>query len=150
MHIIDQRGAIYGKSWEYTNRAIKSLVRANARILTSSVSMQYLTILSKLHRLAHTPNHLDSWIDIEGYAELVIRWTGLIPVNIPSSKIEEMTADINLYLPERSFQCYSGESQLFIALLKHLTVEPYGDIWCSIRDLSQTTVDALKKSGDYA
>jgi hypothetical protein len=76
--ILEQRGEVYGDFFEGISleaTILKGMTDRYAEHHGSSmnpVNVIYLSkIVMKLSRLAVSPNHLDSWTDIAGYARLV-------------------------------------------------------------------------------
>lgn len=73
--ILDERRNQYG-SFEnvalYTEHVNKVLSN-NAENRTDAMNMAIYMIASKLARIASgNPNHKDSWVDIAGYAQLIV------------------------------------------------------------------------------
>jgi hypothetical protein len=76
--ILQQRGAIYGDFFEGITLESNVLNEICVRYEShhgESLPMEYYLFFSKivmkLSRLAITPDHIDSWVDIAGYARLV-------------------------------------------------------------------------------
>ena len=69
--IIDRRGKDYGHSRENFGR-IAELWSTYKGVEFSREDVAVLFILAKVARLAQTPNHKDSLLDIGGYAALAI------------------------------------------------------------------------------
>lgn len=69
--ILDVREAMYGEAWLMTGEALATYSSRLTRILETPYGFAWIMILNKLHRLMQTPTHADSWIDIQGYAQLV-------------------------------------------------------------------------------
>ena len=76
--ILEQRGEVYGDF--YGGVSLEALIlnsmtdryEEHHGSCMDPVNVIYLSkIVMKLSRLAVTPNHLDSWTDIAGYARLV-------------------------------------------------------------------------------
>lgn len=67
-----ERGAAYGDAWWLTGFVVAELQTHTKPIMLSCYMLNWITILCKLMRLLKTPNHLDSWVDIAGYAQLVV------------------------------------------------------------------------------
>lgn len=72
--LLAERGATYGDAWLVTGIIVELLRQRRLldRIISSSYFYNWITILCKLVRLLATPNHLDSWRDIIGYAQLIV------------------------------------------------------------------------------
>lgn len=76
--VLEQRGAIYGdyQSGCHLRGYIMTMLRAEYEVNHNGTAMpdihqQHLwDIINKIIRLAVTPNHIDSWVDIQGYANL--------------------------------------------------------------------------------
>ena len=74
---LEQRGKVYG-SYETNVQAVSDIMRTLQEVyrekngvdmsLFDCTNIQYIVI--KLVRLGATPNHKDSWLDIQGYAKL--------------------------------------------------------------------------------
>jgi len=63
------RAAVYGDAWDNHSR----IARIWSGILGQHIKPEqvYMCMIGlKLARLANTPEHLDSWIDVAGYAAL--------------------------------------------------------------------------------
>lgn len=71
--VIDSRDAEYGGAWLLTGE-VAAFIGGHrlARIIDAKLLYTWLTILCKLIRLLTVPYHRDSWVDIAGYAQLVI------------------------------------------------------------------------------
>ncbi|MEI8295919.1 MAG: DUF6378 domain-containing protein [Alphaproteobacteria bacterium] len=76
--ILEQRGEVYGDFYEGVSLEALILNSMTDRyeehhgLSMDPVHVIYLSkIVMKLSRLAVSPNHLDSWTDIAGYARLV-------------------------------------------------------------------------------
>lgn len=76
--ILEQRGEVYGDFYEGVSLEaliLNSMTDRYEEHHDSCMDPVYVIYLSKivmkLSRLAVTPNHLDSWTDIAGYARLV-------------------------------------------------------------------------------
>lgn len=65
--ITQERGAIYGHPADDFGRLSK-MAEGIADCKDETIRHALYMILAKVARLAHTPDHLDSWIDIAGYA----------------------------------------------------------------------------------
>jgi len=69
-----ERGGEYGNFAKVATRVTecaKALGLAEMAETRPDASVAAYMILVKLARLAHKPNHRDSWVDIEGYARLM-------------------------------------------------------------------------------
>jgi Domain of unknown function (DUF6378) len=70
---LDERGAAYGsfEDMAFTAQTLKVMLVHDGM---SSVQKEATDLIcTKLARIAHgDPNHRDSWLDIEGYAHLVV------------------------------------------------------------------------------
>ncbi len=76
--ILQERGEVYG---DYTGGlrfrlSISELIsnrfeEVNGRVISKEDLMFFNDIIGKLSRLASSPQHLDSWKDLAGYATLV-------------------------------------------------------------------------------
>lgn len=70
---LNERNETYGVAWLISGNVIK-LLHDNGLmniLLSSEYSHNWILILSKMIRLLKTPEHLDTWKDIAGYATLV-------------------------------------------------------------------------------
>jgi len=74
--ILQDRGTHYdnasGQAWELAGQVLRYMKTLGIldRILNTSYSFAWFIILVKLIRIAQDPNHIDSWLDIGGYAKL--------------------------------------------------------------------------------
>ena len=66
------RQAQYGESWVWLGMVIQILKPFLTLLINSGFFHPWYQIMTKLIRLLVSPNHLDSWRDIIGYAELVV------------------------------------------------------------------------------
>lgn len=75
--ILNERGAIYGdyENVAATSQAIKRIIRAGAVYQElSCVQQESLDMIAnKLARIVNGGWHEDSWLDVQGYSELVLR-----------------------------------------------------------------------------
>ena len=76
--IIEERGTVYGNFYEGIELEVNLLEAIKDRHLKQHgepmhpIPVMYLSkIIMKLSRLAVSPDHIDSWTDIAGYARLV-------------------------------------------------------------------------------
>ena len=75
---LEDRGHEYGRAW-YLESIVKNLLNdyhtneRELRIFYSDYIAIWDAIMAKLMRLAESPEHVDSWRDIEGYARLARR-----------------------------------------------------------------------------
>jgi hypothetical protein len=78
--ILAQRGAVYGdfENVAATSQALKRIIRAGAVYQDlSCVQQESLDqIANKLARIVNGGWHADSWTDVAGYSELVLRADG--------------------------------------------------------------------------
>lgn len=73
--VLEQRGKTYGefKDVARTTELLMSLMPDNHVNRTHSMNMALYMIASKLARIVSgDPRHIDSWVDIAGYAQLVV------------------------------------------------------------------------------
>lgn len=73
--VLEQRGNTYGefKDVARTTQLLMSLMPDNRVNRTHSMDMALYMIASKLARIVNgDPTHIDSWVDIAGYAQLVV------------------------------------------------------------------------------
>jgi hypothetical protein len=76
--LVDERGHDYGRAWFLESQFIKMMTEYHTNdvelpILYSDYSGPWGDVVKKLMRLAWSPEHVDSWADIEGYARLARR-----------------------------------------------------------------------------
>lgn len=81
--ILEERGEVYGDfdGNLYLRTQIMSAIDArytavNSKPLTNEQRHLFQDVIAKLARLAATPEHLDSWKDLAGYATLVEQLIG--------------------------------------------------------------------------
>lgn len=72
--VIDERGRQYGQAWAMSGLALVPMKDQIAYLLSAYPRYFFCWIMihNKLLRLLKDPAHLDSWVDIAGYAQLVI------------------------------------------------------------------------------
>lgn len=72
--LLADRRREYGEAWLLTGEVVDYLQKNadHTRLFASGFYYAWITILCKLIRVIRTPNHLDSWRDIIGYATLVV------------------------------------------------------------------------------
>ena len=73
--VIKERGKLYGPTWHLTSKIVTLLHvmgYMDTILLDDVVFHNWFMILGKLMRLLKSPRHIDSWVDIAGYAQLVI------------------------------------------------------------------------------
>lgn len=79
--LLETRGEDYGEAWKLASevfRVIMGLRGAETKqvrhsdLLNSLYFHNWFQILGKLIRLSFTPHQMDSWMDIIGYATLVV------------------------------------------------------------------------------
>ena len=73
--VINERASVYGPTWHLTSKIVAMLCDLGVMdiILRDGVVFHnWFMTLGKLMRLLKTPRHIDSWVDIAGYAQLVI------------------------------------------------------------------------------
>lgn len=71
---LKNRGTVYGNyghGLDIRSDLIQILRGSGPKSLTTRQIGYFIDICNKLARLAVTPDHLDSWHDIEGYARLI-------------------------------------------------------------------------------
>lgn len=74
-NVLEQRGNTYGefKDVARTTQLLYSLMPDEHLKRTHSMDMALYMIASKLARIANgDPTHIDSWVDIAGYAQLIV------------------------------------------------------------------------------
>jgi hypothetical protein len=76
--ILEERGQIYGDFYEGINleaqmlELLKERYRGHYGLEMPPIYAAFMSkILMKLSRLSVTPTHVDSWVDIAGYARLI-------------------------------------------------------------------------------
>lgn len=76
--VLQERGSVYGNFTDGSNleAEIMALLAHNhhkqqGKALTELERIFFSKIIMKLSRLSVTPDHIDSWTDIAGYARLV-------------------------------------------------------------------------------
>jgi hypothetical protein len=71
--LLETRTEEYGDTWLIAGRIIAFLNVYDllGNIVSTPYSHNWFMILSKMIRLLYSPNKLDTWQDIEGYAKLV-------------------------------------------------------------------------------
>ena len=69
MNVIAERSKDYGDAWY--RAGMSALYAQGLPIWRSPYIHNWMVVMSKLWRVAWSPNHKDSWIDIAGYATLV-------------------------------------------------------------------------------
>lgn len=76
--IVDHRDAEYRDAWMKTNEVVFSLVRDVAYFIVDAkwAFFSWVMILNKLMRVLSSPENRDHWIDIQGYAQLVLDYLG--------------------------------------------------------------------------
>ena len=67
-----ERELTYGDSWRVSGEIVDQIWPHTATLSLSGYFHPWYMILTKLVRLLHSPEHLDSWRDIVGFANLVI------------------------------------------------------------------------------
>ena len=74
-NIIDERNEAYGDAWMHHGIVTKFLAPQVMELLTRfpQYYFAWTMILNKLIRALTTPLNEDHWVDIIGYAELVLR-----------------------------------------------------------------------------
>lgn len=70
--VLIDRGLEYGPAWLTTSMLINQLNTRLGALMSGRYFFNWVMILNKLVRLIATPNHRDSWLDIAGYAQLVL------------------------------------------------------------------------------
>jgi len=71
--VLAERAQTYGETWKVTGEALKFIGPHMDRLFDSGMAYPWLMVFAKLMRLLASPNHLDSWRDIVGYATLVVK-----------------------------------------------------------------------------
>jgi hypothetical protein len=76
--LVEERGHKYGRAWYLESQFISMITEYHTNdvelpMLYSDYSGPWGDIVKKLMRLAWSPEHVDSWADIEGYARLARR-----------------------------------------------------------------------------
>ena len=74
-NVLEQRGNTYGefKDVARTTQLLYSLMSDEHLKRTHSMDMALYMIASKLARIVNgDPTHIDSWVDIAGYAQLIV------------------------------------------------------------------------------
>lgn len=75
---LDERGSVYG-SFDAGTDLLASILNSltlhrhntTGSFMTTTEQVMFQYILMKLVRLAASPDHIDSWHDIQGYAKLI-------------------------------------------------------------------------------
>lgn len=72
--LINDRGELYGNAHEITGKILQPVASELVELLSKwpALWIPWIMILNKLVRLLFSPTHLDSWMDIQGYAELAM------------------------------------------------------------------------------
>ena len=73
--VLEQRGSIYGefKDVARTTQLLFNLMYDSHSVRTHSMDMALYMIASKIARIVNgDPKHIDNWVDIAGYAQLVV------------------------------------------------------------------------------
>jgi hypothetical protein len=72
-NISTERDRDYGTAWKLTSTVMQLVWSvAVTRLASTPYWHLWYMILVKLIRLLYIPRHLDSWIDIVGYAQLAV------------------------------------------------------------------------------
>jgi hypothetical protein len=71
--MLPKRGPLYGDAWLKTNHIVDSVFGWSSMPRLGMYAFAWIMILNKLVRAWMTPEHRDSWIDIMGYAKLVVQ-----------------------------------------------------------------------------
>ena len=72
--LLTGRRSTYGQSWLMSGAILNAILEFGAttdKLIYSGYHWPWDAIMNKLARLLETPDHIDSWRDIEGYARLV-------------------------------------------------------------------------------
>lgn len=70
--LLEERQAMYGDAWRTTSHVARELRAGESPLGQSTLYMYaWMTILSKLIRALASPENVDHWDDIQGYARLV-------------------------------------------------------------------------------
>ena len=69
--LVTERSKVYGEAWLKTGFVLRVLEFGKSAMATSDYVYAWMICINKLVRLMTTPNHLDSWEDLAGYATLV-------------------------------------------------------------------------------
>jgi len=74
MSIVDERNEAYADAWCLHGEVIKPVAEKTLSLLWSYPYMffPWMLILNKLLRILGSPTNEDHWVDIRGYAELVL------------------------------------------------------------------------------
>lgn len=73
--VTDQRGSVYGHpAVDFTRVARLKEVVAECQDPLARHALEMICV--KIARLIHSPDHLDSWVDIAGYARTGVMVTG--------------------------------------------------------------------------
>lgn len=76
-NILETRGSQYGKSWLTTTYGLQELIENDMDklrpLIMSGLFHNWFQILGKLARALASPTCKDHWVDIAGYATLVIK-----------------------------------------------------------------------------
>ena len=81
MSIMDERDKLYGDAWALSGQFIALAVnwrgpadRTPFEVLSrSGYVYNWIQMLGKICRALFSPEHIDNWKDIEGYAALIVR-----------------------------------------------------------------------------
>jgi hypothetical protein len=81
MNLIDdtlkERGEKYGDSWLTPSLALEAIIQGDPQrlmpLIKSGHFANWFIILGKLCRAMNSPELLDHWVDIAGYAELSVK-----------------------------------------------------------------------------
>jgi hypothetical protein len=72
---ITERDAAYNEAWAKTGIVLAPVAKELLALLINRPQMflPFVTIVCKLMRVLGSPDNIDHWVDIAGYAELVVR-----------------------------------------------------------------------------
>jgi len=74
-NIVDDREETHGNAWALMGVALQPLIPELIKLIQKHPKyvFAWFMILNKLIRIFAKPDYVDHWIDIQGYAELIIR-----------------------------------------------------------------------------
>jgi len=72
--LVDKRDMEYATSWKHTGKLMQLVLGYTHKLLYHNPEMYFpwVMILNKLLRILGSPTNRDHWLDIAGYAQLVL------------------------------------------------------------------------------
>jgi len=73
--LVEERQKVYGDANELTGQVCRLVIGGLVSLCTKYPVMfhPWIRILNKLFRILYSPTNVDHWVDMQGYAELVIQ-----------------------------------------------------------------------------